>query len=154
MVDLRPPAHDEAEALTALCLRSKAVHGYDEAFMAACRAELTVHPGLPGRRLAVAEEGGVAVGLAEISVAGEAAQLEKLFVEPSSIGRGVGRALFAWARQEAAALGAGYLMVDADPGAEAFYRAMGAARDGVSASGSIPGRYLPRLRLDLRGTAS
>ena len=39
--------------------------------------------------------------------------------------------------------------VDADPGAEGFYRRMGAVRVGTSASGSIPGRRLPRLRYEV-----
>lgn len=39
--DARP---DEAGELTELALRSKAHWGYDEAFMASCREELTVRP--------------------------------------------------------------------------------------------------------------
>jgi SAM-dependent methyltransferase len=43
------------------------------------------------------------------------------------------------------------LTIDADPHAEAFYVAMGAARVGESPSGSIPGRMLPRLELSVPG---
>ena len=39
---VRPARPDEAEALTALVLRSKAHWGYDEAFTAACRDEHAV----------------------------------------------------------------------------------------------------------------
>ena len=41
------------------------------------------------------------------------------------------------------------LTVEADPNAEGFYRALGAVLVGSAASGSIPGRRLPLLRLDL-----
>jgi hypothetical protein len=44
MLTLRTPRPDEATILTELCLRSKAVWGYDEAFMLACRNELTLAP--------------------------------------------------------------------------------------------------------------
>lgn len=149
MLELRPPRPDEAAALTELCLRSKAAHGYDAAFMAACRAELTLDRYGSDRRYLVAEQDGVVVGLAEVSSNGPAAVLEKLFVEPSHFGKGIGRRLFRWAEREAAALGAERMLIDSDPGAKDFYLAMGAVEEGVSPSGSLPGRYLPRLRLDL-----
>lgn len=41
------------------------------------------------------------------------------------------------------------LTVDADPDAAPFYRRMGARDDGQAASGSIPGRLLPRLVFDV-----
>ena len=40
MLTLRTPRPDEAAILTELSLRSKAVWGYDEAFMLSCRNEL------------------------------------------------------------------------------------------------------------------
>ena len=42
MIRLRDARQDELQSLTELCLRSKAVWGYDAAFMAACRIELTL----------------------------------------------------------------------------------------------------------------
>lgn len=152
MLRLRPPRADEGPALTQLCLRSKAAHGYDAAFMGACREELTVDPS-GGALIAVAELDGERVGMAELSFAGPKAELAKLFVEPAHHGGGVGRALFAWAREEAAGRGARVLALDADPGAAAFYEKMGARMVGRSASGSIPGRTLPRFELPLAATA-
>ena len=37
MLGLRPARPEEGAELIELCLRSKAVWGYDDAFMAACR---------------------------------------------------------------------------------------------------------------------
>ena len=92
MLRLRPPRADEGPKLTELCLRSKASHGYDEAFMAACREELTVDPG-GGGLIAVAELNGECAGVAEMSLEGEKAELCKLFVDPLHQGKGVGRRL-------------------------------------------------------------
>jgi hypothetical protein len=39
--------------------------------------------------------------------------------------------------------------VDADPFAAPFYKRMGMREIGVSPSGSIPGRFLPRLSIEL-----
>lgn len=153
MLELRPAAPEEAGGLTELCLRSKAVHGYDDAFIAACRIELTVHPGLPTRRLVVAVLDRVPVGVAEFSFEGEIAELEKLFVEPDHMGGRIGRTLFEWVCREAASVGAKVVHVDADPGAEGFYLRMGAIRQGLRPSGSIPGRHLPHLRIDLHGVS-
>ena len=70
-----------------------------------------------------------------------------LFVEPSAIGRGVGRALLADARRDAASRGWTTLRVESDPGAEGFYLAHGARRVGLVSSGSVTGRELPLLEL-------
>jgi GNAT superfamily N-acetyltransferase len=119
--------------------------------MNACRAELTLTlQDLETSHLQVAEANGVVAGIAQVALDGDDAHLEKLFVEPTVLRTGAGRQLFAWATGVARELGASTLVIDSDPGAAAFYRRMGAVDDGVVASGSIPGRFLPRLRLALR----
>ncbi len=151
MVRLRAVLSHELSALTELCLRSKAVWGYDQSFMDACRAELTLMPrDLTSSKLQVAERDGAVVGVAQVSMDDGVAHLDKLFIEPKLLRSGAGRALFEWARSMARELGATALMIEADPGAADFYRRMGALDDGVAPSGSIPGRVLPRLRLELR----
>jgi GNAT superfamily N-acetyltransferase len=150
MFRLRAPSAHECPALTELCLRSKAVWGYDRAFMDACRAELTLTPrDLETTQLQVVEQDGAVVGVAQISAEGGLAHLEKLFVEPKILRAGLGAALFDWAKKAARDLGATAMIIEADPDAAPFYRRMGARDDGVAPSGSIPGRVLPRLRLDL-----
>ena len=150
MLRLRAPLANEMTALTELCLRSKAVWGYDQAFMEACRAELTLTPrDLETSRLQIAERDGTIVGVAQVSAADDTAHLEKLFIEPDVLRAGAGRLLFDWALATARSLGARTMIIEADPGAAAFYRRMGATDDGVAPSASIPGRFLPRLRLNL-----
>ena len=46
------------------------------------------------------------------------------------------------------------LHIHSDPFAEGFYLRNGAIRIGETPSGSIPGRLLPLLRLDLAGSFS
>lgn len=150
MVHLRPARPDEAEPLTELCLRSKAVWGYDEAFMHACRAELTLSAAdFAGSSLQVAVEDGIVTGVVQVMVDGENADLAKLFVAPMAMRTGVGRKLFDWAVNTARERGARWLWVEADPDAAEFYRCMGAVDVGTAPSGSIPGRFLPRLKLAL-----
>ncbi len=151
MIMLRDPKPDEAVKLTDLCLRSKAVWGYDQQFMEACTRELTFTPtDLLARNIQVADADGRVIGVVELALESGDAELAKLFVEPSHMGTGAGRKLFEWAKATARASGASILTIDADPGAANFYRRMGAVDDGVVQSGSIPGRALPRLALRLK----
>ncbi|MQS12339.1 GNAT family N-acetyltransferase [Streptomyces kaniharaensis] len=150
-MQIRSARPAEAELLSGIALRSKAYWGYADAFMAACRDELTLDAAAMEQAWAVvAEDGERVVGFATVTGGPPEAQLDMLFVEPDVIGRGVGRALFARARGRAEELGCRRLTIDSDPNAEPFYLlAMGAERIGFTPSGSIPGRELPLLALEL-----
>jgi GNAT superfamily N-acetyltransferase len=149
---LRPPTvEDLLPALGELCMRSKAIWGYDAKFMAMCRGELSfASDDLQLTRIAVAQEGSDMVGVAQVKVAASEADLLKLFVDPGTLRSGVGKALFTWATEVARELGADRLLIDADPDAAPFYRRMGARNVGVAPSGSVPGRMLPKLVMNLR----
>ena len=121
MIQLRDVLQNELSSLDELCLRSKAVWGYDDAFMTACRTELTLRPDeLLSTHLQVAERDTTVVGLAQIKVTGTDADLLKLFVEPVQLRSGVGRLLFEWAAARARGLGAVRMIIEADP--DATYR--------------------------------
>jgi GNAT superfamily N-acetyltransferase len=152
MIRLRDARPNELQSLSALCLRSKAVWGYDDAFMLACRSELTLcADDLKSTNVQVAERDAIAVGLAQVKVIDTDADLLKLFVEPALLRSGVGGLLFAWATTMARSLGAVRMSIEADPGAAAFYERMGARHLGFARSKSIPGRMLPRLQMELTG---
>ncbi|MFC4859317.1 GNAT family N-acetyltransferase [Actinophytocola glycyrrhizae] len=149
---LRPARPGEAALLSALALRSKGHWGYDDAFLAACRDELTIAEGeVAARRTTVAELDGTVVGMYTLDGGPPAAELGQMFVDPGHIGRGVGRALWTHAVECARAAGIHTLTIDADPFAEAFYLAMGATRTGSVPSGSVPERELPRLTFSTSG---
>ena len=96
----------EAAMITALAFRSKASNGYDAAFMAACRAELT----FDARTLARGETwlcenaAGRVLGFFDLRPEAGTAEVEALFVEPDCQGAGVGRALWDKLEARAAAL--------------------------------------------------
>ncbi|MEZ0067080.1 GNAT superfamily N-acetyltransferase [Streptacidiphilus sp. MAP12-20] len=147
---IRGAQAEEAAQLSALALRSKGYWGYDEAFLDACRQELTLHPEeLAPKRTVVAERDGSILGFATLEGDPPEGALGMLFVAPDAIGQGVGRRLYEHALAAARELGFVRLTIDADPNAEAFYRAMGAEFVGTTPSESIPGRVLPQLAVTL-----
>lgn len=147
---IRAPDIAELPALSELCMRSKAVWGYDAAFMEACRGELSFDPrDLDSSCIAVAARGHSVIGVAQVRMAGDEADLLKLFVEPAAMRGGVGQALFAWASDVARELGAEQMTIEADPDAAPFYRRLGARDAGLVPSGSIAGRWLPKLIVEL-----
>jgi GNAT superfamily N-acetyltransferase len=137
----------EAEALTALAVRSKAHWGYDEALMEMSRASLTVSDAdIASGRVLVAERQGLPFGVARVEPDGE---LGLMFVDPRTINRGVGRALFEAAVGLARHLGARRMAILADPNAAPFYERMGARLVSHAPSDAIPGRTLPLYEYDL-----
>jgi len=146
---VRQARREEAAALTELAMRAKASWGYDDAFMAACQGELTITPEkLAAWQVWVAEAEGQIAGMVALSLE-DGAEVEDFFVEPAFQGRGIGGALMATLLTAARAAGATVLEVDADPNAEAIYARLGFETFGRSPSGSIPGRWLPRMRMVL-----
>jgi GrpB-like predicted nucleotidyltransferase (UPF0157 family)/GNAT superfamily N-acetyltransferase len=140
----------ECHQLSALALRSKAHWGYDDSFLAACRAELTVGPADVERlRATVAEEAEGIVGFYALGGAPPEGDLSFLFVEPARIGGGIGRTLWQDCLATATRVGLSRIRIESDPFAEGFYLAMGATRAGDVRSESIPDRSLPVLSFDM-----
>lgn len=150
---IRPARIDEASVLSELCIRSKAVWGYDEDFMGLVRlafkgmqdqvatGNVWVAIGADGEVV-----GMVALGPGERS---DTLDLDKLFVEPRWIRTGVGRILLAYAVSEARRRGAGRLTILSDPYAAGFYERSGARLIGEAPSDAIPGRSLPLYEIKL-----
>lgn len=148
-VELRKAMAEDLRAASALCLRSKAHWGYDDAFMDACRPELTLtQRDLDDDHVVVSFDVARLTGVAQVSFGEDGCFLEKLFVNPDDMGKGIGQTLFAWCISVARDLGTNELIVEADPQAESFYVRMGCRSAGTAMSGSIPGRTLPRLTID------
>jgi N-acetylglutamate synthase-like GNAT family acetyltransferase len=144
-VTVRPARPEEAEALSELAVRSKGHWGYDAAFLARARAELTVLPEDIERFVVrVAEERGRVLGFSAVDIEGAPAELLALWVDPVAIGTGVGRALLLDALGTAAEHGAGGLFVESDPNAQGFFLHHGARRLGERRSSSTK-RLLPLL---------
>ncbi|MGC8488515.1 MAG: GNAT family N-acetyltransferase [Clostridia bacterium] len=116
--------------------------------MEQCREELTVKPSYIERHpVYVAEDRDGLLGFHALGHADceRRVVLDSLFVSPEAQRKGVGRALFSHAVSAARSAGARLLVIESDPCAAGFYRAMGAEPAGTVPSQSIPGRLLPRL---------
>lgn len=147
MVRVRLARSDEADALTALCIRSKSHWGYSAEFMRQAADALSVRPAMieQGGVLVAEGRGGGVVGVAAVAsteIAGRF-DLALLFVEPAAIRTGVGRSLFEAAVRLVEKRGGSSLSILADPFAAAFYRRLGAVEIGEAPSDAIPGRHLP-----------
>ena len=149
---IRDARIDDCELLSDLAFASKAHWGYDEAFMEACRAELTyTAQAIERGDFIVADYGGRVIGFsALVRLSTDEIELDAMFVDPAEIGRGHGGKLMARAVRTAGQRGARRLVIQADPNAEPFYQSVGARRIGTRASASIAGRQLPLLVVDLQ----
>jgi predicted N-acetyltransferase YhbS len=150
---IRAARPDDAAYLRDLAMRSKAVWGYTDQFMEACREELSVSREQlldSAHEYLVAERHGEVLGFCGLEyLSPESCELAAMFVEPAHIGTGVGTALITRAKADAAAAGARTLIIQGDPNAVEFYRAAGGVPAGTRESGSIPGRFLPLFRISL-----
>lgn len=178
-ITIRRAAITELDELTELAMRSKQSNGYDAAFMAACRDELTVTAArfsegeywvaesneLCGcaclvinaeQQAGLANElpTGLPTGLPTELPAGLPAgphagqnfgEVHTFFIDPNYQRKGIGRLLWQKIQSRAAQEGLQFVQLDADPQAVAFYAAMGFEVIGQTPSGSIKGRFLPKM---------
>lgn len=151
MIQLRQAIESEANELTNLALRSKASWGYSEAFMEACKPELTILVGdFSKSHIRVAVVDGRTVGFFQLLVKASEAELTHLFIEPEYFGQGLGRRLLEAALGLARSLELVKVTLDSDPNSEAFYKHLGATKVGLIPSQSIPGRNLPAMEFYLQ----
>ena len=149
---IRRARPDEAECLTEIALASKSHWGYPEAWVDAWREGLTFTEAYITEHAVY-----VAVDAEDTPVAcyalegtGPEIQLEHVWVLPSAMGLGLGKALVAHAADTASSLGATALLIHSDPNAEPFYEKLGAVTIGaVRADVCGERRELPRMRYEL-----
>ena len=146
---IRPAAPHDLDRATSVCLRSKAFWGYDDAFMAACREELTLTPSDLDDLVLVACSGSKSLGVVQLSRTDDILEIEKLFVDPAAMRLGLGRRLLDEATDRAMGPAVRAIRAEADPQAVPFYTAVGFVHVGYAPSGSIPGRMLPVLLREL-----
>lgn len=145
---IRRATPEEAHILTGIAMRSKAFWGYDDAFIDACRNELTVTPEKINRNhVYLAMDGPDYVGFYCLIANGRSGVLDSMFINPPHIGLGWGKILWDSLTALARKLGIREFTIDADPNAEGFYLKMGAIRIGHVESTAVPGRKLPLLRM-------
>jgi len=125
---IRAAQRGEASLLSALCVRSKAHWGYDAEFMRLSWRSLQIDPTAieEGRVFVAVDQRDRPLGVVDCAFLGEDVDLMHLFVEPTALGRGVGRALFSTAIEWTRAQSRRTLLIASDPNAVGFYRRLGA----------------------------
>lgn len=152
-MNLRCGGSVDIPALNAIALEAKAHWGYSREQLQAWSEDLTVTAeSLLARPVQVAEEMGQLIGFAQVATDTRPWELWAMWVRPSHMGKGAGKALLAWARELAAAAGQSELAIDADPNASGFYQRCGARVVGAVAApiAGSPDRVRPQLRLRTR----
>ena len=135
----------EVDVLTEIAHRAKRHWGYPEAWIRLWKTDLTYTDATLRESIVIVAERDRVCGVASLSVDhSRTAEIEGLWVDPDSMGRGVGRALFNELARRARAAGAEAIRIASDPQAEGFYLRMGAVRVGSVKSGPS-GRMLPEL---------
>lgn len=137
----------DAVALTNIAFAAKRHWQYPERWIRRWRQDLTITPEYIGRNPTfVAMIGGEIAGLCAVQIEAGEALLDHLWVMPSFMRRGVGRALFRHAEDVARERGASRMRIVGDPHAEPFYSHMGTTvygREPATMDGEE--RFLPLL---------
>jgi len=143
----------ELDDVSNLAMESKAFWGYSSDFMEACRSELTITQSKfndPDFHFYVFDNGNELTGYYALKyLSKDKFELDALFIKPSHIGKGIGKQLIKHAINKLEKLKAKTLFIMSDPHAEPFYASMGAKVIGQEPSGSIPGRNLPLMEINL-----
>jgi len=143
----------EVKSISELALVSKAHWGYSAEFIQSCKYELTYATAMIGNNeyiFYLKELENEIVGFYLVKKLNKLeVELEALFLEPKFIKKGYGKELLEHARREALSLGVKEMIIQSDPYAQNFYESAGAKLVSKKESGSISGRYLPILRLEL-----
>lgn len=122
---------EQAERLTAIAFSAKRYWGYPERWIQLWSHLLTIFPDMiRDFETYVACVDGEPVAFYMLSFQGERANLEHFWVQPDSIGKGVGAQLFCHALVRCKEMGARCLEIESDPNALGFYERMGARKTG------------------------
>jgi GNAT superfamily N-acetyltransferase len=152
---IRPSDPSETDVLSHIAIASKRHWGYPDAWMERWGNALRITPDYIGGhdvtcRVAMVDDR--PVGFYALLHRGKLSVLDHLWVLPEFIGKGIGRALFEDAVQQARNAGAEVMELEADPNATGFYRHMG-ARHVRDTMGDF-GRTLPVFQLVLDPAAA
>jgi GNAT superfamily N-acetyltransferase len=124
---------EDADVLTEIAHAAKRHWRYPERWIQSWRDILTMRPEfIAANTTYCAMEGDRAVGFYLLTTEGDGLHLDHLWISPAAMGRGIGRALFKHAIEQARGLGFQAIKIEADPNAEGFYQRMGAKRVGVN----------------------
>lgn len=144
---IRPARPEDSPALTRVARAAKAHWGYPAELMRLWKDELALTPEFVlAHPVFCAVQGSKIAGFYALTGDGDTRELEHMWVDPECMGRGIGRLLLEHAVEQARESGCRRLQIASDPGAEGFYRKLGAEPVGEVPSDPA-GRTLPLLEL-------
>lgn len=147
-LSIRRAIPTDATRLSELAKRAKAHWNYPAEWLAAWQPQLTIEPRyVIDNHVLVAESSDQLLGMCALEDHGSWWSLEHVWVDPRSMGHGVGKALVRQVLELARNVRPGRVVTEADPNAAGFYRRMGATDIGVvpAAMPGAPDRVLPVL---------
>lgn len=150
-IKLRLARPDEANILSDIAFSAKRSNGYNESFMDACRDELAITASdITKGEYWVAETDVIQgfVCLMEGSEQG-VGEIHSFFIDPIWQRRGTGNLLWQKVMERATSSSIHSIFLDSDPVAVPFYEGLGFRVIGEVPSGSIVGRMIPRMRLEI-----
>jgi len=141
----------EARSISELALRSKAHWAYNDAQLEVFREELSLSAAdVVAHQAHVLLLDETLTGFYTLVPVGEGAvELQHLFVDPAQLRKGLGSELWRHALSTAREQCFSRMIIQSDPNAAGFYRALGATHESDIAS-SIPGRVIPLFSIALR----
>ena len=150
-MQIRRAQPQDAGALTEIAHAAKRYWGYPDKWIEAWKDTLTIRADFITSNVAFcAIEDSRPIGFYLLTTESDGLHLDHLWIIPSRMGCGVGRALFEHAVIQSLRLGHCELLIEADPNAEGFYKRMGAHRIGINMTRvENDPRELPLLRYDL-----
>ena len=150
-IKIRRANPSEAAVLSNIAIRAKRSNGYSDSFMDACRDELTV----TAKDVSVGEywiaETKVIQGFVCLLVSPEQqnGEIHSFFVDPVWQRQGVGILLWKKVMERAKSMNICSIFLNSDPSAVPFYSELGFRVICDVPSGSIAGRMIPRMELDI-----
>lgn len=162
---IRRAREGESNVLTSISFASKAFWGYPEEYFVQWAGELTLSERyIRDNDVFVYEDDGLVIGYyslvengGHIEIDGisleQGTWLDHFFIEPDSIGRGIGSSLFAHLRQRCLLKHVSAVRILADPYSRGFYEKMGCRYQGEYPS-TIARRTTPYLLLEVDSSFS
>lgn len=135
MIQIVRAAPQDAATLSKIAFAAKRHWGYPENWLEEWSAALTLSPAYVETHFVYAARFDASLaGFCAWEMQRDFVVLQHLWVQPTLMHHGVGRALFQHAEQWTQAAGAKRIVVESDPHAEGFYRRMGAINIGHAES--------------------
>lgn len=150
-ISIRLASPSEAPVLSNIAISAKRSNGYNDSFMDACRDELTVKAEDMKKGDYWVAEADVIRGFVCLMADSEpeVGEIHAFFIDPTWQRAGIGRLLWQKIMERAISRGIHSIFLDSDPAAVPFYEALGFRVIGEVPSGSIVGRMIPRMELQI-----